>query len=756
MLIKHIKYITDFKSIWNIDGTIVELTRYVMSPKDPNRFITLYSELQIILINKSSLINVVNKFSFDGVVTVMFTFYGELSVQYLRHYAKIYIDRSLHSKLLKQNEVPSYEFIKYVFGINGHSAKRHKESVTYIKEILEKNYNLFICEKIKNCIAKKDSLASISKNVGWFNILYFGFNEYEGLLKEYIAYFAKQFTVNREVITYNKLKNKMFGKKVNHDISDKYESRNSRYFEINKYKKVIKEIVDLEYEKQKKEFIENNIAEIKSNKDAWKLFYMQGPGLKFTTFDFSKINCVGIRREVKLFMKERICNDRKITDDIIDSLISALNTITNFRSNINFFCDITKTDIRAMISYFEDTNVPQKHKTFSIATIKKRVESCGLVVDFLMKDENKEMIKSPKPHYNYFRDFSFRNTKKMYKRTAIIPDEVVEEISKHITELNIFYQTIYAIFINLGIRCKEVIHIEEGCLQPSRYKGVSLLRFTPYKVLESRRKNNLDDYRELLISEKVANMIEMQIERTKELRKKYNCPYIFINQYPHRRAYLTKGAGFVVAIQRLIKKHGITDKDGQLWHFTSRQFRKTLAVKAIENGASSAEVAYLLGVLQGTALDYYEEVREIKLADMTSEYYKKKFDLIISENNLSNYTEDERRFLYVDFMLGMREVPLGKCMKKFTDKPCGYEIGRSDCSSCDKIASGCKYMGEWVRLRDDRKKAITELEEIYKRENIPKEQYKTFREYECEVYFFTTYQAVIDKIEEYENNRKGS
>jgi len=45
-------------------------------------------------------------------------------------------------------------------------------------------------------------------------------------------------------------------------------------------------------------------------------------------------------------------------------------------------------------------------------------------------------------------------------------------------------------------------------------------------------------------------------------------------------------------INGLIERHDMRDESGSVWHFTSKQQRKTLAVTLIEEGASVEELAY--------------------------------------------------------------------------------------------------------------------------------------------------------------------
>ena len=57
----------------------------------------------------------------------------------------------------------------------------------------------------------------------------------------------------------------------------------------------------------------------------------------------------------------------------------------------------------------------------------------------------------------------------------------------------------------------------------------------------------------------------------------------------------------------------------------------------------------------------------MRLAELNTEFFRKKFDLLLSEEQLSKYSEEERRLLYIDFRLEQRKVELGYCLQKLAD-----------------------------------------------------------------------------------------
>lgn len=177
--------------------------------------------------------------------------------------------------------------------------------------------------------------------------------------------------------------------------------------------------------------------------------------------------------------------------------------------------------------------------------------------------------------------------------------------------------------------------------------------FSACKVLKARRRNGIDDRHSVYISKELAHLIENQIVDSEAIRNKHNVPYIFLHQNDSYEVSMLNIEYFAVEINGLIEKHHICDESGEIWYFTSRQCRETLVVNMIENGVTVNELVYQLGHLsQSTVMQYYAEVRSVRLAEMNTELFKKQFDVLLSEKQLENFSEKERRLLYVDFRLG--------------------------------------------------------------------------------------------------------
>jgi len=265
-------------------------------------------------------------------------------------------------------------------------------------------------------------------------------------------------------------------------------------------------------------------------------------------------------------------------------------------------------------------------------------------------------------------------------------------------------------------------------------------------MLNVRRKIGVLDYYRVLIFQSLADEITMQIRERAKLCEEFNLPYIFVNQRPNFRVGMINMGNYVLVMNKLIKKHNLCDENGTLWHFTSKQQRKTLAVNLIENGGSVDELAYWLGHLgRSSASDYYAEVRQMKLAALNTAFYHEKFDLLLSGEQLAEYSEEERRLLYMDFRLDQRRVEFGFCLKKLAEGGCTSRSSLFNCVNCKNLCTGKAYLPYWKELLTGQTFMIENLILSYSRANIL--DYEDFKEYKQALFLKSCYENVVKAIE---------
>lgn len=589
-------------------------------------------------------------------------------------------------------------------------------------------------EQVKQCVRLKESFIPINESYSTIIKALEDEMEEQEIQQFYHDFAQKAFTTKRVKVSNHKFYEALFGKNASY-------YKPSPFFKYN-HEKLITLAVDEVLERQKEAFIKTNRKEMDLRNDTWVLYFLKGPSLNKREFDFRKIKSKTLRNEAKIYFKHILYHENNFRNDKGFALVvTGLNLFTTHYSDIHYVKDIEELHGRFLITILQTDEIKsQRKESLSVNSIRKMVQKIGMIAEHLRHQEKYAM----KPLSNPFENIVFHNVDKMSKNTEIIPEEVGMQLDEVYHELNDNYRLLFEILTHTGLRIKEVSHLKQDCIQPSKTSDeYMLLTYTPYKILNELKKKSKSTTAINAIRKELAVKIQEQIRSTIKQREQTDTDYIFFTRKTKNgeRYSLIQENSFVQAVNRLIEDHQICDEHGQLWKYTSRQSRKTIAVELAENGATSQEIARQLGHLDTRTTDeYYAEVRKKKLAELNSKFFKKKFDMFVGEENLALYTEEERRQLYVDFSLNSRDVEFGKCSKHVSEGPCGVRKGNMSCATCSKLCTGSSFLDKWKELVESQQAILDELIRIYEKENIT--DYEDFIEYKREKHLLNTYQSV--------------
>lgn len=260
------------------------------------------------------------------------------------------------------------------------------------------------------------------------------------------------------------------------------------------------------------------------------IYGRHGANLTLNRIDFSVINSLSLRLEVKHYMIHRMQYKFHIKDKLVQNISHALNALVNRNSNIKFASDITEGDARALHLHLETQYLTPNGNRLGSTTIGNIFAFCSVFVEYLMGDMRSSDIKSPRPHQNPFAKFRFVNLEDYKKNTAIIPENVIDRLDEHIEELKEHQVLLYKIFSNTGMRLKEALFLEYDCIEKSQYENLCQIRYKPYKVIAARRKAGIGDYHRVLISSELAAQIESYAAKTEKLEKAVVCHIFFLTQ----------------------------------------------------------------------------------------------------------------------------------------------------------------------------------------------------------------------------------
>ncbi len=503
----------------------------------------------------------------------------------------------------------------------------------------------------------------------------------------------------------------------------------------NDWLKIINRVIEAEAPNNNQCLIDSNIKEMQLSSDRWTLYYINGISLYSQVFDFSEIKSEELKKEVKMFIKSKYTPDKVY---FVYKRYSNAKRILNLlydEFGIEHFSEIENIHAIFTLNYMKNL------RQFAPSSIKSTKASITDMIDYYMN--LKDYLY--KPVENAFKNVSLKGTDRVVDTTEYIPDEVVSQIDAYICELSERFQLIYEVFSYTGARAKEVIQLEANksyCIEGN--EEFCELKYIPHKVTQIRKRKGLPSRHTVFIPKSLHERLEAFADTTLALRAETNSEFLFIDKTKKGIALTTPGS-FCRVINDLIKKHDIRDVEGNLWNFTSKQMRKTLAVQLISNNATRQEVANQFGHnCIETTEKFYLEVKLKNVAEMNHNFFNKKFRLNMSEEDLSLYTEEERKQLYVDFCLSNREVEYGYCTKHLSEGSCSARNGSSNCATCNKLCTGKKFLDKWVSLKDSQQRIVDELLETYKEYNI--EDYEDFIEYKRELHLLKSYMVVVDAI----------
>lgn len=118
---------------------------------------------------------------------------------------------------------------------------------------------------------------------------------------------------------------------------------------------------------------------------------------------------------------------------------------------------------------------------------------------------------------------------------------------------------------------------------------------------------------------------------------------------------------------------------------------------------------------------------------------------MLSNEQLTTFSEEERRLLYVDFRLGKRRVEFGFCTRKLCDGACKSCSRSVHCANCPHLCTGIKYLPFWKELLQAQEVRVQEIKKGYYQAEIA--DCEEYIEYRQEKQLLTAYRNIVETIE---------
>lgn len=504
-------------AIWEIDGIILCFRRLKNAGDEAvEKRITQYKSLLLeerYRANKEELIGITEILGEVILLKIGSETFHDEFFQMFRFYCSRFMEAWKSSeKYMVSNKVSMFPALHYMFygkvegteACNLAALRGLSCGNEIFQKIFREEFAGFWIKEIGSIVARNESLKAVADKIGIRMVMECAMELQDGQLLPYLIKKARTFTDNRTIITAQSYYRMILGKEIG--------MNRNKFFEP--FVNQTDQILEKEYALQCRKFPRENEKELSDSKETWKIFFMHGPTLYFQTLDFTRIACLSLRTEVKSYMRFRLRKDQAKGEKGIYSISEALNCLSESNPLIRFFTDITEIDAKALYMKMEKTCGNTEGK--AVSEIMRTFSMLSLIFEYLMGAERENNLKTPVPRINPFGKIRFHNAREYKVRTEVIPESVVEQLEMHLEELDESHRLIYHIFSQTGMRMKEVLFLEENCLEETQYEGLMQIKYVPYKTLKARRKKGVPDYHRVFISQKLAEDIRNEIKKRQD------------------------------------------------------------------------------------------------------------------------------------------------------------------------------------------------------------------------------------------------
>ena len=538
---------------------------------------------------------------------------------------------------------------------------------------------------------------------------------------------VQMFTDDREVFHFSRLLKKKYG--ISTELSS---NLRTAFFKRHPEYDYIMEQMEFYMRNQPYDLIKNNKDNIEIGAEEWIIYTLWRNNLLRKTYDFREMPR-DMMLELQMYLKSLTMEEMISMTDIV---MIVRRLVERFK--LTSFKELTEERLQIWIHEL-------LNKEANGNTLKGYRAKISKLYDGLNELPKYKHNKIKNPAEN----ITMRNIHRNHEHEKYIPPEIAVVLDEVIEEVEGQTQLFYKILRETGTRFGDIVFLElSDLVLDEEEPEYAIIYYYESKVKKKRIATNSYERRFAHITCDLYNEIKQYIEETDELRKRLGTDLVFFGLNVFGEARPIDSKHIANQINNLIDKYELTTKDGQKWHYRNRQTRKTSGVDLISDGASLYNVKNMLGhkgLSAKTAELYYAEVEQQVVLEKNTKFFEQKFKVFLGEDVLKQYTEEERRILYVDFLKQQREVELGHCCKHPREGSCS-SLGCNSCASCTKLVTGKKFLPKWERLLIDTIEMIKEYERLYEKEGIPKEDYEKFKEYSRECLLRDQYQAVIDAI----------
>lgn len=190
-------------------------------------------------------------------------------------------------------------------------------------------------------------------------------------------------------------------------------------------------------------------------------------------------------------------------------------------------------------------------------------------------------------------------------RIEYIPDYVMSQINDEVKkEENVYLKNAIIILKFTGMRMGELCSLKTDCVEKHLINGFTM-RWMDFKNRKERQPVPVRQECAIAVKEIQKYTEEMRSETDEEISE-----YLFIRKTAYGISKISPGV-MGAWIRAFTTEHEIRDENGEIYHLTSHQFRRTLATDMISNGVNLSVIQQMLGHANAvTTTKYYADVKD--------------------------------------------------------------------------------------------------------------------------------------------------
>lgn len=322
-------------------------------------------------------------------------------------------------------------------------------------------------------------------------------------------------------------------------------------------------------------------------------------------------------------------------------------------------------------------------------------------------------------------------------RIDFIPDEVLLQINTALkTEENPYLKYGIIILESTGMRIGDLLNLKKDCIKPHLISGYTISWFDH---------KNRKYHKPMPVRFECVEAVQQLTEATEVLR--LGCDEQLKNLLFIHKATTSKRSGQIIQIQNktfelwyksFVKRHNIIDSDGNLYHLTNHQFRRTLGTDMLSKGVNINVIQEVLGHSDpSTTKRFYADVKDKDRAEIFSN-----IGIIGNINQLdkSHFNNEIERVWFSENKDTKAALCDGYCTKPIVNgEICDRLLKRQKCYTCSRYITTPEYL-------EYHKQHLAELEFQVEQGEIYGEHYK-----EHFLPTIETLKIIIERLEELKN-----